>query len=92
DLNARGDKAFLSLLARKDGREIVENYLVEVFDEKIKSPLDAKLRYQVAAHLESDKVNDAAQRYEEKYSNGLWPHYSRRKGWPINNLLDGFDY
>lgn len=92
DLNAKGGKSFLSLLARKGGREIIENYLVEVFDEKIVSSLDATLRYQVAAHLDNERVNAAAQRYEEKYGNGLWPHYSKRKGWPINNLIIDYRY
>ncbi len=92
DPNAKGDRAFLSLLARDGGREIVENYLVEVFEEKITSPVDVATRYQVAAHLNVKALNGAAQFYEDKYENGFWPHYSKRKGWPIYNLLVGYDY
>jgi hypothetical protein len=92
DLNARGNSALLSLLIRADGRKVVERYLAEVFDEKIASPIDATIRYRVAAYLDSEEVNAAARRYEEKYGNGLWLHYAKRKGWPINDLLVGYDY
>jgi hypothetical protein len=92
DLNARGNSALLSLLIRADGRKVVERYLAEVFDEKIASPIDATIRYRVAAYLDSAEVNAAARRYEEKYGNGLWLHYSKRKGWPINDLFIGYDY
>jgi protoheme ferro-lyase len=82
----------LSLLIRADGRKVVERYLAEVFDEKIASPIDATIRYRVAAYLDSEEVNAAARRYEEKYGNGLWLHYSKRKGWPINDLFIDYDY
>ena len=92
DLNAEGTRAFLSLLARDNGRKILENYLVDVFEEKIKSPLDATLRYRVAAYLDSERVDTAVQQYEKKYGNGLWLHYSKRKGWPINDLIATHSY
>lgn len=90
--NSKVRGAFLSLLARENGREIVERYLVDVFSGEVLSPIDATLRYRAAAYLDSDRVNSAVQKYEDKYNNGLWGHYSKRKGWPINDLLYGYEY
>jgi hypothetical protein len=84
--------AFLSLLSRDGGRKVVEDYLVEFFDEKIKSSLDATLIYTTAAHLDSERLNLAVQRYEEKFGSGLWLHYSKRRGWPINELIPSYNY
>ena len=92
DPNAQGEQAFFSLLARKDGREIIENYLVDVFDKGIKYPVGGTDIYLTVASLNSEKVIAAAQRYQDKYTSGSWNHYSHYKGFPINGLIKDYAY
>lgn len=86
DINAKGRFAFESLLAREEGHAILENYLIDLFDEKIDSKIDVSLRYRTAAHLNTPALNAAVQRYENKYGNGFWNHFRYHKEWPVNDL------
>ncbi|MGJ8634818.1 MAG: hypothetical protein ACSHX7_12950 [Luteolibacter sp.] len=92
DSNGKETSAFISLLAREKGHAAIEKYLIKVFDGDITSSLDATLKYRSAAYLNNELVNEAAQRNEEKFGNGLWPHYVKRLGWPINDLISNYKY